>query len=231
MCSAGGCSSAIFYSMDAGLRPFVRLVPEGANVGASIGILGQGFTGATAVSFNGTAAKFTVLSDSYLTAVVPAGATSGLVAVTTPGGTLKSTKQFLVSPLSADLSVRIEQAPLPVARGGLLTYAFKIWNLGPSVANHEVLTTRVPAGTTFSKLAITGTAGISTCTHPPVGTAGQVICKQGSQMRPGSTWTVWMTVQVIADAGTVITETAGATEDTLDVNLRNNAATVRTTVQ
>jgi hypothetical protein len=58
----------------------------------------QGFTGTTNVSFNGASASFTVVSDTYLTATVPSGATTGFVNVTTPGGTLKSNRMFLVTP-------------------------------------------------------------------------------------------------------------------------------------
>jgi hypothetical protein len=43
------------------------------------------------------AAKFTVESDSYIKATVPAGAATGVVSVVTPSGTLKSNPQFVVS--------------------------------------------------------------------------------------------------------------------------------------
>jgi uncharacterized repeat protein (TIGR03803 family) len=87
-----------FYSFVAGLSPFVRLVTTFAKVGKTVEILGQGFTGATAVSFNGTAATFHIASKTYLTALVPNGATSGFIRVTTPGGTLKSNQAFRVIP-------------------------------------------------------------------------------------------------------------------------------------
>jgi IPT/TIG domain len=71
------------------------LLPTSGKVSATVGILGQGFTRTTAVSFNGTAAaNFTVVSDTYITAVVPTGATTGLVTVTTPDATLQSNKKF-----------------------------------------------------------------------------------------------------------------------------------------
>ena len=73
-------------------------MPAARGVGKRIEVLGQGFTGTSAVSFNGAAAKFTILSDTYLTATVPNGATSGFITVTTPSGTLKSNKKFLVRP-------------------------------------------------------------------------------------------------------------------------------------
>lgn len=65
--------------------------------GALIGILGQGFTGTKKVMFAGGPASFTVISDTYLTATVPSAARTGFVSVKTPGGTLKSSKQFLVT--------------------------------------------------------------------------------------------------------------------------------------
>jgi len=85
-----------FFSVDLGVGPFVSLVTSAGKVGKSIGILGQGLTGATGVSFNGTAAKFKVSSDTYLTATVPPGATTGFVTVTTPSGNLKSNRRFQV---------------------------------------------------------------------------------------------------------------------------------------
>jgi len=95
-CNGNGCG--VFYSFDAGLAPFAGLVTGTGKVGKTIGILGQGLTGTTSVSFNGTAANFTVESDTFLEATIPPGATTGYVTVTTPGGTLTSNKQFIVKP-------------------------------------------------------------------------------------------------------------------------------------
>ncbi len=94
----GTYNKGVVYSFDMGLGPFVSLISTSGKVGKTVEVLGQGFTGTTAVSFNGTAATFTVKSDTYLTAAVPAGATTGFVTVTTPGSTLTSNKQFTVKP-------------------------------------------------------------------------------------------------------------------------------------
>jgi hypothetical protein len=72
-------------------------VSAAGNVGETIEILGQGFKGTNAVSFNRIAATFTVISDTYLTAIVPKGATTGFVTVTTPKGKLTSNKKFRVN--------------------------------------------------------------------------------------------------------------------------------------
>jgi uncharacterized protein (TIGR03437 family) len=67
-------------------------------VEAPVKILGTNLTGATNVTFNGTAAAFIVVSASLVTTTVPAGATTGKVEVTTPRGTLKSNVAFRVTP-------------------------------------------------------------------------------------------------------------------------------------
>ena len=85
------------YSFNNGLPPFVSFVVPSGGVGQTIQILGQGLTGTTKVTFNGVAASsFTVVSDTYMTAVVPSGAITGTVVVTTPGGVLKSNQRFRV---------------------------------------------------------------------------------------------------------------------------------------
>jgi uncharacterized repeat protein (TIGR03803 family) len=91
----GNCGT--FYSLDLGLPAFVSLAPLSGKVGKTIEFLGQGFTGTTAVSFNGVDASFKVVSDTFLTAIVPHGATTGFVQVTTPGGGLKSNREFHVT--------------------------------------------------------------------------------------------------------------------------------------
>ena len=85
------------YRLDMGLAPFVALVRYGGKVGSTAQILGQGLTGTTSVTFNGVASNNVhVFSDTLLTAVVPFGATTGPVVVTTPTGALTSNKNFAV---------------------------------------------------------------------------------------------------------------------------------------
>ena len=67
-----------------------------------------------------------------------------------------------------------------VHQGDLLTYAFPVWNLGPGDADQEVLITQVPPGTTFDYIRISGTPGLGTCTTPPYGETGQIICHENA---------------------------------------------------
>jgi len=96
--NGGSSNDGTIFSLDVGLAPFVTFLNSGGPVGKPVQILGQGFTGTTSVSFNGTPASFTVKSDTYLTTSVPAGATTGHVTVTTPGGTLSSNAEYRVTP-------------------------------------------------------------------------------------------------------------------------------------
>jgi uncharacterized repeat protein (TIGR03803 family) len=95
----GSNGEGTFFSLNLGLDPFVSLVFTSGTVGQTVGILGQGFTAKTSVSFNGTAASVVhVASATFLAATVPIGATTGFVTVTTSGVTLTSNKQFRLRP-------------------------------------------------------------------------------------------------------------------------------------
>jgi uncharacterized repeat protein (TIGR01451 family) len=150
----------------------------------------------------------------------------GVVYIHTANGTYA----FGLGP-EADLFLRIQPTPATIHQGDLITYAFPVWNLGPSNAVNEVLTTQVPAGTTFDYIRISGTPGLGTCTTPPYEGTGEIVCHENSAMAPNTTWTVRVVVKVTAPSGTVITESATTTEDTPDPNLANNTATVSMTVQ
>jgi uncharacterized repeat protein (TIGR03803 family) len=95
----GGADGAgAVFTLSMGLGPFVAFVQPTGTVAGSAEILGQGLTGTTSVTFNGVAATtFSVKTDTYMTAVVPAGATTGPVVVTTPSGTLTSNVNFRIS--------------------------------------------------------------------------------------------------------------------------------------
>jgi uncharacterized repeat protein (TIGR03803 family) len=84
------------FSLSVGLGPFVETNPTSGKVGVDVQILGTNLTSATSVTFNGTAATFTVVSKSEITTTVPIGATTGTVQVVTPRRTLASNVPFRV---------------------------------------------------------------------------------------------------------------------------------------
>lgn len=163
--SLGG---SVFYSFDLGLGAFAKLVNWSGSVGATVQILGQGFTGTTKVSFNGVSATFRIVSDTYITASVPSGATTGYVSVQTPGGTLKSNRKFLVAP--ANLTFSPTSGPVGTVvtiTGTSLTGANRVTFGGVPATTFTVdsdtqITATVPTGAVTGKISVTTAGGTAT---------------------------------------------------------------------
>jgi uncharacterized repeat protein (TIGR03803 family) len=77
--------------------PF-EFTPAKGLVGAKITLMGSAFVGTTAVKFNGTSAAYVVDASGYITATVPAGASSGTISMTNAGGITTSKNSFTVLP-------------------------------------------------------------------------------------------------------------------------------------
>jgi len=84
---------------------FTSMNVDSAGTGTAVTITGTNFTGATSVTFGGTAAtSFTINSPTSITAIVGSG-TSGYVIVTTPGGTAyQGGFVFITTPLISSFS-------------------------------------------------------------------------------------------------------------------------------
>ena len=102
--AGNSCGGTANVGANAG-KGFVRLYfapaaltfsPPKGKVGAEVTISGKNLKGATAVTFNGVAASIQADASTSIRVMVPSGATTGPVAVTTPGGTASSTKDFKV---------------------------------------------------------------------------------------------------------------------------------------
>jgi uncharacterized protein (TIGR03437 family) len=83
----------------------VALQTTFGTAGTAVTILGTDLTGATSVTFNGTAATFNVVSATDITTTVPTGATTGTVQVVTPAGTLSSSGVYTVETAEPVLSL------------------------------------------------------------------------------------------------------------------------------
>jgi uncharacterized repeat protein (TIGR03803 family) len=156
------------FRLSVGLRPFVKTLPTSGKVGAAVEILGTNLTGASSVTFNGTAATFTVVSKSEITTTVPTGATTGVMTVATPSGTLKGNVVFLVTPQIKTFSpgsgavgtlVTITGVSLTqtkaVAFGGVRATQFTV------ISDTQVQAT-VPTGAKTGKIGITTKGGTAT---------------------------------------------------------------------
>lgn len=95
---AGSATSAGIFTVGPPPPPVITFFgPSGAKTGTVVTLTGTNFTGTTAVRFNGVAVTaFTVNSATQITTTIPAGATTGFITVTTPGGTATSVTEFTV---------------------------------------------------------------------------------------------------------------------------------------
>jgi uncharacterized repeat protein (TIGR03803 family) len=162
----------VFFSFDAHLPQFVSLLPGASRVGQTVGIFGQGFTGASAVSFNGTPAQFTVVSDTYLTAPVPSGATTGFVSVTTASGTLNSNRKFQIRPQVTGFSPASGSVGTSVVITGISLGQTARVTFGSTPAasftqdSATQITAIVPSGAVTGKIGLT-TTGAPSYSHSP----------------------------------------------------------------
>lgn len=168
MALGGTHVEGVFYGLDVHLGAKVKLVLSSGKVGSIVEVLGSGFIGTTAVQFAHKAANFTVVSDTYLTAVVPAGATTGPVTVTTPTATLSSMSSFRVVPKILNFNPTTGPVGTPVViTGNSFTGATKVTFGGVKAITFTVdsdnqITATVPAGAVTGKISVTTPGGTAT---------------------------------------------------------------------
>jgi hypothetical protein len=135
--------------------------PTSAGTGATVTINGTGFSGATAVRFNGVAAStFTVVSGTQVTAKVPAAATYGPISVVTPGGTATSATSFAVVPTISGISPTTGTAGTTVTItgtgfSGASGVKFNGVNASFSIVSPTSITTTVPGTASSGPIVVT----------------------------------------------------------------------------
>lgn len=100
------------YLVDGARPTLTAMDPTRGPVGTTVVLSGSGFSTASDVAFNGTSADFTVLSSTQVRTQVPAGATTGRVAVTTLDGIAVSPADFVVGEESVRLAVVAEEGSI-----------------------------------------------------------------------------------------------------------------------
>ena len=146
---------------------FSPFAPTFGPAGTSVTITGPNFTGATAVSFNGVAAAFTEGPPGTITTAVPAGATTGPITITTPGGPLVTTTRFTVTPAMSSFA----PANGPVGTGvtitgtnftGVTDVRFNGTGTTFTVSNSGTITAAVPFGASTGLITVITLDGTAT---------------------------------------------------------------------
>jgi len=161
----GSHSSGVVYSFGLPTVPFIAPVTFSGKPGQTVEILGEGLTGTTKVNFGAGAAAFKVVSNTNMTAVIPATGTTGTVTAVTPTGTLTSDKVFRVIPTIASVTPASGPVGTPVViTGAGLTQTSKVMFGGVKATAFTVksatqVTTTVPSGAKTGAVVVTAPGG------------------------------------------------------------------------
>ena len=171
MTRVGGSNGmGVLFSVDNSLPKYARLMTFWGSAGGTVQILGTGLTGTTAVDFGtGASTSVNVVSDTYLTAVVPADGVTGTVTVKTPGGTLTGQRPFHVIPVVSSFSPAGGNAGITVTITGTGFVGTTNVTVGGVKATNVVadpsgksITATVPTGVKTGKIAVTTAGGTAT---------------------------------------------------------------------
>ncbi|MDB6131272.1 MAG: domain, repeat protein [Verrucomicrobiales bacterium] len=139
--------------------------PIAAPLGIPVTIVGNNFLDATAVTFSsGVSASFSILDNTRIEAVVPAGAVSGPVSVTTPRNTSSSPGPFYLPPSVTGVNpTHAEGGTSIVISGGNFLGASSVTINGAATTIQAVsntqITTILPSNATSGNLLITTPGG------------------------------------------------------------------------
>ena len=124
-----------------------------------------------------------------------------------------------------DIALGVSASAGSVAQGGSLTYTIAVTSKGPDFGYNVRISDPLPVGTTF----VSYDAGGGSCTAPAVGGTGTLNCEV-LRLEKGDTYTVKLTVNVNAAAGTKLSNTATSVSNMQDFVPGNNTGTLTTMV-
>lgn len=156
----------VAYSMNVSLKSFVApVVLHSAKSNATVELLGQGFNTATGVLFGTGSGALTILSDTYATAKITTGATTGVITVEEPGGNLKTLQTFKITPAIKSFTPTSGPVGTSVVITGTSLQQASAVKFGGTAAtiftvnSDTQVTATVPAGAVTGKISITTPGG------------------------------------------------------------------------
>ncbi len=222
--------------------------PASGPTGQSVTIIGDNFTNANSLTFNGTNATFTIVNDDTIRTTVPAGATSGLITVSSAVGSGSSSTSFVVdnNPVISNFSPSSGPIGTTVVINGLnlnaaLAVRFNGVNATFTVNSNNRITAVVPQGATSGAISIVTVFGtINSTTNflvitepsisgfsPASGWVGTIISISGQNLAAASAVRINGTnalFQVVNNTTLNATVPVGATSGIISVVTPNGTA-------
>jgi len=189
--------------------------PTSAAKDSTVTIHGVGFTGATAVSFGGTAAaSFVVVNDSTITAIVGGGA-SGSVQVISPNGTANGAGFTFNAPVAINATLYIVGSATPGGWGNPIPAADSVIQKFTTISNTEfTITLPLIGGMEYKFLPTnngiwTTTYGIAVQDDPKEINGGALVSANSQNiLAPAASGTYTITVNLKTNTFTVTLVTA-----------------------
>ena len=192
--------------------------------GNSVTITGTNFTGATGVSFGGTAATgVTVNSATSITATAPARAAGTInVTVTTPGGTSATSAASQYTYLTAPtLTAAFSPTSIVVGDTSTLTFTLTNPNSGTGLSGLAFSSPALPSGLSY----VVGSAN-GNCQNATVIISGGAVTFSGGSLNANASCTT--TLQIRGTSAGTYSFTTGAPSATGPTSLTGTAATTNT---
>jgi hypothetical protein len=216
---SGAASNWVAGNTFSASTSFGSFSPSSGSPTAKVTVTGTGLGAVQRVAFNGTVASFTLTDDNTLVALVPAGATSGPLSLTTACGTIvgvgtftmctgpQATSQAVSTTLSANGSAVVAATSLYTGPAGSNCGPFTIGAqkiLSGYATEGNYITLTAPAGTTFTSVAFAsfgspiansnGTYTINSACHS---TSSQRLVEAAAIGK--NTFTIWADNSVFGD--------------------------------
>ncbi len=169
--NAGGAhNDGVLYSLNAGLKSFVRPVAlKSAKVGATVGLLGQNLSTATQVLFGTGPGTFTTTGNGYMAAKPAGGATTGLITVKEPGGNLLSPQKFKIvpsitsfAPANGPVGTQVVITGVSFSQTTAVKFSGKVATF--TINSDTQVTATVPTGAVTGTISVTTQGGTATST-------------------------------------------------------------------
>ena len=169
--------------------------PSSGTIGTRVSVSGAGFTTVTQVTLNGRSTGYSITSDTQLSFVVPAGATSGPIALITPYFTTTSQSSFTIT----DFAVSAAPSSRTISRGGNAAYAVSVTPINGFNGPVTLTAKNLPSGAkptfspnhvTISTTTASSTLTISTTRSIKPGTYTVTISAAGGHIARTSTVTL-----------------------------------------